>query len=218
MLVISLDTSTPAVTAGLVALDADGPRSLAERAVVNPRAHGELLVPLLREAVAEAGHRLADADAIAVGSGPGPFTGLRVGMATAAALGQALDVPVHPVCGLDAIAARVPAGRPLLVAIDARRREIYWAVYDAERNRVDGPRVDRADDVPTGGAHQAAGEMAGELALEPVAPRFPDPVGLVTAARAALDHPPHPLVPMYLRRPDAAEPGGRKSVLARGRR
>lgn len=218
MLVISLDTSTPAVTAGLVAFDGDGPRSLAERVVVNPRAHGELLVPLLREAAAEAGHRLPDAGAIVVGSGPGPFTGLRVGMATAAALGHTLDVPVHPVCGLDAIAMRVPAGEPLLVATDARRREVYWAAYDAERNRVDGPHVDRADDVPTDGAHQVAGEMAGELALEPVHPCFPDPAGLVTAARDAFDHSPQPLVPVYLRRPDAAEPGGRKSVLARGQR
>nr|WP_228046603.1 tRNA (adenosine(37)-N6)-threonylcarbamoyltransferase complex dimerization subunit type 1 TsaB [Saccharopolyspora sp. HNM0983] len=213
-----MDTSTPAVTAGLVALRDGGPRALAERAVLNPRAHGELLVPLLREAAAEAGHRLADADAIVVGAGPGPFTGLRVGMATAAALGQALDVPVHPVCGLDAVALRVPAGESLLVAADARRKEVYWAAYDAERNRVDGPHVDRAADVPTEGVHQVAGEMAGELGLEPVEPRFPDAAGLVAAARTSLDAAPHPLVPVYLRRPDAAEPAARKSVLVRGER
>lgn len=105
---------------------------------INPRAHGELLTPHLMEVLAEAGHGLADVDAIVVGSGPGPFTGLRVGMVTAAALGHACDVPVHPVCGLDAIAVQVPARAPLLVATDARRKEVYWAAYGADRVRQIG--------------------------------------------------------------------------------
>ncbi|GAA4844012.1 tRNA (adenosine(37)-N6)-threonylcarbamoyltransferase complex dimerization subunit type 1 TsaB [Saccharopolyspora rosea] len=217
MLVIALDTSTPAVTAGLVALDDGTPRPLAERVTVNPRAHGELLMPQLLDALAEAGHRLGDADAIVVGSGPGPFTGLRVGMATAAALGQACDRPVHPVCGLDAIAAQAAADGPLLVATDARRKEVYWAAYDAARARTTGPRVQRPADVPVAdlGVAAAAGEMAEALGVPAVEPRYPSPVGLVRAAREVLlsGAEPEPLVPLYLRRPDAATPGPRKSVV-----
>jgi tRNA threonylcarbamoyl adenosine modification protein YeaZ len=216
VLVIALDTSTPAVTAGLVALDDGRPRSLAERVTVNPRAHGELLMPQLLDVMTEAGHELADADAIVVGSGPGPFTGLRVGMATAAALGQACGRPVHPVCSLDAIAAQATADGPLLVATDARRKEVYWAAYDAARTRIDGPHVQRPADVPTADFAAAAGEMAEALGLAVVDPRYPTPVGLVAAASAALRAEPAPLVPLYLRRPDAEAPGKRKSVLTRG--
>ncbi|MEV6230345.1 tRNA (adenosine(37)-N6)-threonylcarbamoyltransferase complex dimerization subunit type 1 TsaB [Saccharopolyspora shandongensis] len=216
MLVIALDTSTPAVTAGLVALDDGPPRALAERVTVNPRAHGELLMPQLLDVMTEAGRELAEADAIVVGAGPGPFTGLRVGMVTAAALGQASGRPVHPVCSLDAIAAQATAEGPLLVATDARRKEVYWAAYDAARTRIDGPHVQRPAEVSTDGFAAAAGEMAEALGIAAVEPRYPTPVGLVAAARAALQGEPAPLVPLYLRRPDAAEPGKRKSVLTRG--
>ncbi|MEV0702627.1 tRNA (adenosine(37)-N6)-threonylcarbamoyltransferase complex dimerization subunit type 1 TsaB [Saccharopolyspora sp. NPDC050389] len=216
MLVIALDTSTPAVTAGLVALDDGPPRALAERVTVNPRAHGELLMPQLLDVMTEAGRELADADAIVVGAGPGPFTGLRVGMATAAALGQACGRPVHPVCSLDAIAAQATTEGPLLVATDARRKEVYWAAYDAARTRIDGPHVRRPAEVSTDGFATAAGEMAEELGITAVEPRYPTPVGLVAAARAALQAEPAPLVPLYLRRPDAEAPGKRKSVLTRG--
>ncbi|WP_406688674.1 tRNA (adenosine(37)-N6)-threonylcarbamoyltransferase complex dimerization subunit type 1 TsaB [Saccharopolyspora sp. ID03-671] len=212
MLVIALDTSTPAVTAGLVALDGGLPRVLAERVMINPRAHGELLMPQLVDVLEEAGRGLADVDAIVAGIGPGPFTGLRVGLATAAALGQARDVPVHPVCGLDAIAATAAVTGPLLVATDARRKEVYWAAYDGA-TRVDGPHVAKPADVPTEGYPVAAGELAEAVGLPAVAPKYPTPAGLVAAA--TLDADPEPLVPLYLRRPDAEEPGKRKSVLTR---
>ncbi|MBQ0922962.1 tRNA (adenosine(37)-N6)-threonylcarbamoyltransferase complex dimerization subunit type 1 TsaB [Saccharopolyspora endophytica] len=212
MLVIALDTSTPAVTAGLVDLDEGSPRVLAERVTINPRAHGELLMPQLVDVMEEAGRGFADVDAIVAGIGPGPFTGLRVGLATAAALGQACDVPVHPVCSLDAIAAAAEVTGPLLVATDARRKETYWAVYDGA-TRVDGPHVACPADVPTSGCAVAAGELAEAVGLDAVEPRFPTPAGLVAAA--ALDADPEPLVPLYLRRPDAEEPGKRKSVLTR---
>jgi len=244
VLVIALDTSTPAVTAGLVALDGGGPRPLAQRVTVNARAHGELLTPHLMAAVAEAGHRLEDAEAVVVGSGPGPFTGLRAGMVTAGALGHALGIPVHPVCSLDAIAAAVPAdtggpgavadvgepgaavsgtgGARLLVATDARRKEVYWAAYDADRSRLTGPHVHRPADVPAEidglDLDRAAGEMAerhrDDFGLPVVEPQYPTPTGLVAAARGALlaGAEPLPLVPMYLRRPDAAEPAARKQV------
>ena len=78
-------------------------------------------------------------DAVVCGTGPGPFTGLRVGMVTAAALGHALGGRCYRVCTLDAIAADAPCTEPLLVVTDARRREVYWAAYDPTGDALDGP-------------------------------------------------------------------------------
>src|SRR5690242_6561180 len=105
VLVLALDTATPAVTAGVVEVTSDSVTTRAVRVTTDARKHGELLLPGVLAACAEAGTTVQDVDAVVVGAGPGPFTGLRVGMVTAAALGDALDVPVHGVCSLDAIAA-----------------------------------------------------------------------------------------------------------------
>ncbi|MDP9642549.1 tRNA threonylcarbamoyl adenosine modification protein YeaZ [Actinopolyspora lacussalsi] len=233
MLVIALDTSTPAVTAGLVELADTRPHSLAERVTVNPRAHGELLTPQLLDVLAEGGHQLGEVDAIVVGAGPGPFTGLRVGMVTAAALGHASGTRVYPVSSLDAIAARTEGNSPLLVLTDARRSEVYWAAYGSRkpygvRERLTEPAVDRPEELPARleGLHvrAAAGESAAlhapDLGLEVVEPAYPSPEGIVAVAGAEVvaGADPRPLVPMYLRRPDAAAPGPPKSVTAeRGR-
>ncbi|HEX9338173.1 MAG TPA: tRNA (adenosine(37)-N6)-threonylcarbamoyltransferase complex dimerization subunit type 1 TsaB, partial [Pseudonocardiaceae bacterium] len=101
MIVLAIDTATPAVTAGLVRLDPTT-EVLATRVTVDARAHGELLTPHITAVLAEAGIGFDLVDAIVCGTGPGPFTGLRVGMVTAASLGHALGVPVHGVCTLDA--------------------------------------------------------------------------------------------------------------------
>jgi tRNA threonylcarbamoyl adenosine modification protein YeaZ len=221
MLVLAIDTATPAVTAGVVDLTADSPpRLLAQRVTLNAKAHGELLTPHLIDALAEAGRTFADVDAIVVGAGPGPFTGLRVGLVTAAALGQALGRPVYPVPTTDAIAIAAGTGEPLLVATDARRREVYWAVYDAAGRRVEGPNVDRPADVASRelDVRAAVGEgavlYADVLGLPVVEPHHPTPVGLVAAAAAEVlaGAEPGPLTPLYLRRPDAVEPVGRKKV------
>jgi tRNA threonylcarbamoyl adenosine modification protein YeaZ len=218
VLVLAIDTSTPAVTAGVVALDGDRVETRGDRVTVDPRAHGELITPHALAAAEAAGVTLKDLDAIVVGVGPGPFTGLRAGMATAAAFGHALGVPVYPVCSLDAIAADVvPDGKPFLVLTDARRREVYWAAYDASGARTDGPGVQRPADLETG-VKAAAGDGAilyGEvLDVQPIEPRFPSPAGLAKAARSALlaKETPAPLTPLYLRRPDAAEPAAPKRV------
>ncbi len=218
MLVLAIDTSTPAVTAGLVALDGDTLESRGDRVTVDPRAHGELITPHALEAVKAAGVTLRDLDAIVCGVGPGPFTGLRAGMATAASLAHALGIPAHPVCSLDAIAADVAPGEaPFLVLTDARRREVYWAAYAADGSRTDGPHVQRPAELETA-LKVAAGDGAllyGEaLGVQPIEPRFPSPVGLVKAAREALQNgsDPAPLTPLYLRRPDAVEPAARKKV------
>ncbi|EOD63443.1 tRNA (adenosine(37)-N6)-threonylcarbamoyltransferase complex dimerization subunit type 1 TsaB [Amycolatopsis vancoresmycina] len=218
MLVLAIDTSTPAVTAGVVALDGDAVVTRGDRVTVDPRAHGELIMPHALAAAEAAGVTLKDLDAIVAGVGPGPFTGLRAGMATAAALGHALGLPVHPVCSLDALAADVTSGgSPFLVMTDARRREVYWAAYDAEGRRTDGPQVQRPADVETD-VKAAAGDgallYAAALDVQPIEPRFPSPAGLVKAARRALlaSEPPAPLTPLYLRRPDAVEPAAPKRV------
>jgi tRNA threonylcarbamoyl adenosine modification protein YeaZ len=217
VLVLALDTATSAVIAGLLRLPATGlPEILAERVTVNARAHGELLMPSVCEVLTSAGVAMRDLDALVCGVGPGPFTGLRVGMVTAAALGDALSVPVYPVCSLDAIAYRAGTGSPLLVITDARRREVYWARYDSSGARVDGPHVDRPGDLPLAGVSRVAGaaDLLGLPGLPGLPPRHPDPAALVAVVAVAVraQAPPDPLVPLYLRRPDAVEPGLPKRV------
>ena len=214
MLVLALDTATSAVTAGLLRLPAAGsPEVLAERVTVDARAHCELLMPSVCSVLATAGVSMRDLDAVVCGVGPGPFTGLRVGMVTAAALGDALSLPVFPVCSLDAIAYQAGSGSPLLVITDARRREVYWARYDESGARIDGPHVDRPLDVPLAGVSRVAG-APGVLGLPVVPPQYPDSAGLVAVVAAAVRAraTPGPLHPLYLRRPDAWEPGPRKRV------
>ncbi|WP_255954179.1 tRNA (adenosine(37)-N6)-threonylcarbamoyltransferase complex dimerization subunit type 1 TsaB [Streptomyces odontomachi] len=159
MLLLALDTATPAVTVALH----DGSSVLAASAQVDARRHGELLLPTVDAVLAEAGVKLAEVTDIAVGVGPGPYTGLRVGLMTADTFGFTLGVPVHGVCTLDGIAyahgtaaaSEGPPG-PFVVATDARRKEVYWARYEAPYTRVTDPAVDRPADI----AEQVAGVPA----------------------------------------------------------
>jgi tRNA threonylcarbamoyl adenosine modification protein YeaZ len=199
-LVLAIDTATPAVTAGLVRRDGGRLEVLAERVSVDTRAHAERITPNVLAAFADAGLRMADLGAVVVGCGPGPFTGLRVGMATAAAYGHALDVPVHGVCSLDAIGGQTTG--ETLVVTDARRREVYWARY-RDGVRIDGPAVSAPADVDPGAARAVAGspEHAALFGLPLCEPSYPTPAGLVWAVDWSA--PPAALVPLYLRRPDA---------------
>lgn len=218
MLVLAVDTATPAVTAGVLRLTAQrDPEVLAERSTVDARAHGELLMPSIRALLRAAGVRMRDLDAVVCGAGPGPFTGLRVGMVTAAALGDALSIPVYPAGSLDAIARQAGTGSALLVVTDARRREVYWARYDEAGARVRGPEVCRPAEVPVDGAARVAGAAADLLAVPAVPvvePKYPSPAGLVAVTAAAVlgRAEPGPLTPLYLRRPDALDPGPAKQV------
>jgi tRNA threonylcarbamoyl adenosine modification protein YeaZ len=198
-LVLALDTSTPAVTAGIVRRE--DLSMLAQRVTVDARAHAERLTPNVVAALADAGLTMADLDAVVVGCGPGPFTGLRAGMATAAAYGHALGIPVHGVCSLDAIGGRTTG--ETLVVTDARRREVYWARY-RDGMRTGGPGVDAPSDVDPGAAQQVAGspEHAAAFGLPVREPVYPTPAGLVAAVGDWSDEP-APLVALYLRRPDA---------------
>ncbi|BBX18423.1 tRNA (adenosine(37)-N6)-threonylcarbamoyltransferase complex dimerization subunit type 1 TsaB [Mycolicibacterium duvalii] len=202
-LVLAIDTATPAVTAGVVRMH-NGPDAgvevLDEQVTVDPRAHAERLTPNIVAALWEARVGPGELDAVVVGCGPGPFTGLRVGMATAAAFGHALAVPVRGVCSLDAIAAGSVG--EVLVVTDARRREVYWARY-RDGKRIDGPAVNVAADVPAG-ARAVAGsrEHAALFGLQMLPAEYPTAAGLVAAVDDWVGEP-EPLVPLYLRRPDA---------------
>ena len=101
MRVLAIDTATTALVTGVVDT-ATGQTT--ERVLEDTRAHNELLIPTITEVLAEAEMEYSDLDAVVTGVGPGPFTGLRVGMATASALADALSIPLHGVCTHDAIA------------------------------------------------------------------------------------------------------------------
>ncbi|KAA0101467.1 tRNA (adenosine(37)-N6)-threonylcarbamoyltransferase complex dimerization subunit type 1 TsaB [Mycolicibacterium sp. P1-5] len=198
--ILVIDTATPAVTAAVVVRDG-GIEVAGERITLDARAHAETLTPNVVGALADASLVMADLDAVVVGCGPGPFTGLRVGMATAAAYGHALNVPVHGVCSLDAIGIQTTGA--VLVVTDARRREVYWARY-SDGTRLEGPDVAAPADVPVGDVAAVAGspDHATLFGLAVIGPTYPTAAGLV-AAVADWDTDPDPLVPLYLRRPDA---------------
>ena len=227
MATLVLDTATAAVTAALASVGPDGSASIvAQRVTVDARAHGELLAPAIAAVLEAGGIGPGELSAVVAGVGPGPFTGLRVGLVTAAALADTLTIPVYGVCTLDALGWAVaspelsgaPAGR-VLVATDARRHEVYWAVY-AGGNRLSDPAVNRPSDVDTSGVAYAVGDGAlryADVLGVPVRdePRYPPPLGLAAlAASRILDGAPaDPLTPLYLRRPDAVAPGARKPAL-----
>jgi tRNA threonylcarbamoyladenosine biosynthesis protein TsaB len=129
MPVLALDTSSSVA----VAVVADDGTLLAARSDDQPRHHAELLAPMVEAALADAGVDRHALTAVVVGTGPAPFTGLRVGLVTARTLALALGIPAHGVPSLDAVAATasrtLPAGTDVLVATDARRREVYWSLY-----------------------------------------------------------------------------------------
>ena len=221
VLIVVVDSATPAVTAALAEVTADGVVVRARRVTVDARAHGELLAPAVGAVLREAGARPRDLAAVVAGLGPGPFTGLRVALVTAAALGDTLGIPTYGVCSLDGLGHRA-IGRTL-VATDARRREIYWAVYERGARQTD-PAVNRPAEVAelarTLDVRAAVGEgalrYADVLDLPVVGePRYPVPEALaeLAADRVRAGVPGEVLTPLYLRRPDAVEPGPRKAVL-----
>jgi len=219
VLLVGFDTATPAVSVALH----DGERIVASALTVDARRQGELLAPMIAKVLADAGATRADLTGVAVGVGPGPYTGLRVGLVTARVLGAVLDIPVHGVCTLDVIAAEAQSalsGRDFLVATDARRKEVYWARYDMAGRRVEGPLVGPAAGIGGAANLPVAGdggrlypEVFGELTgpahpdartlCEVVATRVKNQVGQTDLLKAE---------PLYLRRPDARVPGAPKRV------
>lgn len=214
MLALALDTATGDLVAGVgevavaesaASTDAPGARLLAEM-VESTRAHNERLVPACQKVLAEAGATFSDVDAIVVGCGPGPFTGLRVGMATASAFGQALGVPVYGVVTHDAVATQLGGGS-VLVVTDARRREVYWAHY-VDGRRVAGPAVCAPGALPVSRVDvlSVPEHLAPQVEVDAGARTYAAPRTLGLLAAADFGAPAGPLVPHYLRRPDAVEP------------
>lgn len=211
-MLLAFDTATQLVSVALH----DGERVVVERSSDQPMKHGEHLAPLIARSLEEAGIVRQDLTAIAVGVGPGPFTGLRVGVVTARTLGFVLDVPVYGVCSLDAVALEVVAtgATPgsFLVATDARRKEVYLASYDSDGRRLEGPVVTKPADVATEAPVAGAGpELYPDAFPHAIAPVRPGAGWLAAGVGSELVELLDP-EPLYLRRPDAVAGTPRKPV------
>lgn len=212
MLVLAIDTATTDLVTGLVDTDT---QQTWENTLHSSRHHNEALVPCVQELLRSAHTSFEHLGAIVVGCGPGPFTGLRVGMATAQAFGDALNIPVHGVCTHDAIAQAArhahPHAQRLLVCTDARRRETYWASYQGAQ-RLEGPGVIKPDaldctsydliSIPEAMREKFEVPSSAQIIEQPPTPR-----ALIEIVD--LGSTPAPLAPLYLRRPDAVEPSSK---------
>lgn len=206
MIRLGIDTSTSLVQVAICS----GVEPLAVFDSASNMRHGEDLAPAIASTLTQAGLMVSDLEEIVVGVGPGPFTGLRVGLVTARTMGYSLQVPVVGVCSLDVIAADVQA-EEFLVATDARRKEVHLASY---RNglRIDGPAVVKPADAASD--QLVAGEgalMYPEQFPNAVTPSHPSAASLcrVVDQDAVIRLDPEPL---YLRRPDTMAPRPPKRV------
>ncbi len=168
--VLAIDTSTSRSCVAII----EGTDVLYSGFKDGATAHGSSLPALVQEALA-----VSDVDEVVVGMGPGPFTGLRVGIAFAQSFALAREIPVRGVCSLDAIAAQIQE-KDFIITVDARRKEVYWARY-TDGVRVGNPAVNFPADV-------SGAQIFADL--------FPDMVALVNLPGNIIE-------PLYLRRPDA---------------
>jgi tRNA threonylcarbamoyladenosine biosynthesis protein TsaB len=217
--VLAIDTATPASSVAL----ADGREVVASASRVDPRGHSAFLVPAIDFCFDQVGWRPLDLDAVVVDVGPGLYTGIRVGLASAQALAAAIGVPIVPASALDALALRAATGRRhIWSVVDIRRGEVATASYRPVPGGVvkDGPaqaiRPDRfrgllesdpSDVLVVGDAASLPPETLRGLHRARVGrPRFPAAEALVEIATSVLekDEVPHPeeIRPMYLREPD----------------
>lgn len=207
---LGVDTSTDIC----VGLASDGVVVASER-IDDRRGHAEKLMPLVQQTCQAAGITVSQVTEVAVGMGPGPFTGLRVGIVTGHTIASLAHSPLHGVCSLDVVARQWlqqpdrPQGE-FLIASDARRKELYWARYGADGRRIGEPEVSSPDDVPRLPTVGPGADLYADRVDAVPGPRTLD-AGLLAAH--GLDLPSAGTEPLYLRRPDAAEPARRKSVL-----
>ena len=168
--VLAIDTSTSRTSVAIIEAD----DVLFTGFLDGATAHGPSLPALVQEALA-----ISDVDEVVVGMGPGPFTGLRVGIAFAHSFALAREIPVRGVCSLDAIAAQINE-KDFIITVDARRKEVYWARY------TDGVRVG-----------EPAVNFPADVSGAPIyADLYPDMNALVKLPGNITE-------PIYLRRPDA---------------
>jgi tRNA threonylcarbamoyl adenosine modification protein YeaZ len=168
--ILAIDTSTSRTSVAII----EDSKVLYNGFRDGATAHGPSLPALVQEALA-----VSDVDEVVVGMGPGPFTGLRVGIAFAQSFAVAREIPVRGVCSLDAIAAQIHE-EDFIITVDARRKEVYWARY-THGVRISDPAVNFPADVTGAVIH---------------ADLFPEMVSLVNLQGNIAE-------PIYLRRPDA---------------
>lgn len=218
MLILALDTAAPATSVALH----DGAAVLASESRPGAMSHGELLAPAIAAVLARAGVDRREVTDVAVGVGPGPFTGLRVGVVTARTLAVSLGARLHGVCSLDVVAAeavaRAAVAGAFVVATDARRREVYWAEFTASGERVGDPEVMRPADLAarlpmTMPVLGRGADLYAGLLNRVDGPADPDAAVLASmvAAGMAVEVGTEPL---YLRRPDATPAAERKRASA----
>lgn len=198
-MLLAIDTS-----AGTSVAVVDGDRVLSEASDPGTRGHAEHIGTLIRSALASASAAPDDITGVVSGMGPGPFTGLRVGIAAARAFAAGRGIPVHPVPSHDAVAFGRTA--PTLVVTDARRREVAWTTYDAAGETVSGPHLAHPEDLEAvvDGYNTFDRIDAAEISAASL--------GLIAARRLAAGRPTGPEQPLYLRAPDVTMPGAPKRV------
>ena len=205
MNVLAIDTS---VGVSVAILRSNG--EVTQSQAVDHGMQGELTAELISKVVSDSGLKIEEIADVVVGVGPGPFTGLRVGLVTASVFAHAREIPIHGICSLDAIA--FDYAKPCIVVTDARRKELYWARY--EGIRIGDPQVSKPEAI--------ASQFPDVDFVGPGANLYPDYVSgnvmelkagslakLFASGSAQLVD----VSPMYLRKPDAVEPTTRKSVL-----
>lgn len=217
-MLLAVETATDRVSVALH----DGATIVAHQHETTPRRHVESLIPLMDRTLRDAGVSLDAVTGVAVGVGPGAFTGLRVGIATATSLAVARGVPCVGVSSLDAVAHQarldgsVGADAAIVVALDAKRREVFWAAYRDGR-RASEPAVSDPRDLASAAADGLAvlGDavvsypdvFAGGIVA------WPDAAAIASIAAGASPFEAVPPRPVYVRRPDVTVPAAPKSVL-----
>jgi tRNA threonylcarbamoyladenosine biosynthesis protein TsaB len=209
MIVLSIDTAGTGCYAALY--DSDQDTILGAAGADIGRGHAERLMEFVDAALDAAGMPLQAIGRIAVTIGPGSFTGIRVGVAVARGLALALGVPAVGVSTLSALAADRQTGRPLLIAMDAKRDEVYWQAFAADGTEVSSPAIASVEEARIL-AEGHDGVIAGSAAalLRDGAQSETDSVSIATVARlgAHLDPATHLPKPLYLRGPDAKPQAG----------
>ena len=198
-MLLAIDTS-----AGTSVAVVDGDRVLSEASDPGTRGHAEHIGTLIQTALADAQTTPADITGVVSGMGPGPFTGLRVGIAAARAFAAGRGIPVHPVASHDAAAWGRTA--PTLVVTDARRREVAWTTYDAEGENTSGPHLAHPEELVTSVEGYDGFERVDAAEISAAS------LGLVAERLLAAGRPTGPEQPLYLRAPDVTMPAAPKQV------